>query len=498
LTIFLFLAGASFAGLAVTDWTLSQATFTPGSNGIVTISVSNPSSTGTAAMVNTVNMEMITPPEILMTGQQFIGDIEPGGITKVSIPFQVKESAKSGIYTVDFKITGVADRTTGGFDTFSRTASIPITVVNQPILNLRSDKEVIGGIDSIMLTITDNGGAASKLRVSIPSGTGQSSAVAFFGIDQLYVPRVDENSALTINVTLDSRDAQDGATNIPIYLQYEDELGMAHKDNTSLRITVRNEKVDLKFMQQSDVITKKESTLALQIHNDGTETLRDVQLSFQNGTTVRLKDQSEMKFGDIAPGGSATASVVVMADLPPGVNLVDTQLTWIEKDIQREENRKVPITITSDADVGVFLEAKPSPLTTGGEHTISVLVSNLGSYPIDNVAVRFSSDAMDMLDISQEQYIGSLNNDDFSTVQFKVKVKQVPQGDYPVTVNVTYRDQSGEWKTKSMVRPVSVFQPPSGGLDPLLFLPIIAIAAIGLWWFRFRKKPQKQNQDNGQ
>ena len=44
-------------------------------------------------------------------------------------------------------------------------------------------------------------------------------------------------------------------------------------------------------------------------------------------------------------------------------------------------------------------EAKPVPLVLNGQHTISVLVSNLGSYRIDNVDVSVSSPALSSLDI---------------------------------------------------------------------------------------------------
>ena len=116
-------------------------------------------------------------------------------------------------------------------------------------------------------------------------------------------------------------------------------------------MTVRNEKLDLGIIQLSDVITKKESNLTLQITNNGQEIMSDVRLAFDN-SSIRLKNQDEMKFGDLAPGQSATVSAVGDSDLPPGVNNIDSGVSWIEKDVQKDESRVVPITVTSDADVG--------------------------------------------------------------------------------------------------------------------------------------------------
>jgi hypothetical protein len=509
----LVLACVSFAGLSVTSWEVSQSEFTPGSNGIITLTISNPFVTGAVNRpVTSVNMDIYSPPELIMTGKQFVGDIESGGATSISIPFRVGDNASSAIYTVDFKVTGIADKSDGGgYEMFSRSAIVPVTVVERPVLRLQSDKDLIGGIDTVLLTVINEGGPASNLKIKIPTSTGavdvststtastsstngtttfgsQTSPVAFLGVDQIFISRIEKGGSVSVNVTLDSRSAPDGATNVPFYLEYDDELGITHTGNTALRLTVRNEKLDLQFIQQGDVITRKEGTMTLQIKNSGTETLKDVRLTFQD-TGLRLSDRSELKFGDVAPGATATASGIVFAELPPGLNLVPAELTWIEKDVQREESRSIPITITSDADVGVYLEARPLPLTVGTEHTISVLISNLGSYNIENVEVEFSSPVLRSMDISDKQYIGGLQKDDFSTVQFLVNVNATAPGTYPADIRINYRDQSGEWKTKSVVQDISVYNGTAQESDPLpLVIGGLVVAAILIWFFRFRKK----------
>jgi len=489
------LACVSFAGLSVTGWDVSQDEFTPGSNGIVTLTIANPLVTGAVnKAVTSVDMDIYSPPELIMTGQQFVGDIESGGSTSISIPFRVSENASSAIYTVDFKVAGIADKSEGGgYEMFSRSAIVPITVVERPVINLQSSTDVIGGIDAVVLTVANDGGPASNLKIKIPltgasTGGTQSSPVAFLGVDQIFIPRIEKGGSISVNITLDSRSAPDGATNVPFSLEYDDELGITHTQDTALRLTVRNEKLDLQFVQQGDVITRKDSTLTLQMKNGGTETLKDVRLAFQD-SGLRLSDHSELKFGDIAPGGTATASGPVFAELPPGLNLVAADLSWIEKDVQREESRSIPITITSDADVGIFLEARPLPLTVGTEHTISVLVSNLGSYGIENVEVEFSSPVLRSMDISDKQYIGGLQKDDFSTVQFTVKVNATSPGTYPANIRITYRDQSGEWKTKSVAQDIAVYNGVSQNSDPVpLLVGGLVLIAILIWFFRFRKK----------
>ncbi len=495
--LLLIVVGLSFAGLAVPNWTSSQESYKPGATGVITVEVANPcpvagSSSGLGLQtttcegvdtVNSVSLDYFTPLQITVSGQKYIGDIEPGGSTKIAMPLKVASDADSAIYTFEILLSGFSEKTgeDGGFEAFSRRVSLPVIVIDAPILGLSTEKEFIGGVDTLPITISNNGGEASNLRMRI----GEGSEVVFYGVDEIFLENVKDG--IVVDATLDCRDAEDGPTSISLTLMYEDELGIEHTETTNLRVTVRNEQLDISFLQQSDIVTRNESTLTMMVRNDGDETIKDVRLSFID-STVRLKDHNEFKFGDIQPGQSATASVLVFADLGPGVNLIDSTVTWVERDVQREEERKVPVTITSDADVGVYLEAKPLPLTLGAEHTISVLVSNLGSYPIENVDVSISSPALRSLDISDKQYIGGLQKDDFSTVQMLMGVNATSEGSYPVYVTVNYRDQSGDWKQRVSTQNIAVY--PTIEQEQSLIPLIIGafVLAVLVWYFKFRKR----------
>jgi hypothetical protein len=475
LVLVLLALGVAFAGLSVDGYTITKQIFSPDEPGVATVTVSNPIG---SERVTSIGLTVDNPSELLVTSAPRMSDIDAGGSTIVSIPFRVKKDAAPGIYLLDVVFSGY--KAVGDTQQYTtNSVSIPVTVVNEPDLSLSMDKMVLSGIDDVVLTVSNNGGPAKNANLRTEGN------VSLYGSDIIYLG--DMNGTKTIKLALDSRGAADGPTDVLFVFNYKDELGMEQTYNSSLRLTVRSEKLDLKFDQKSELITKKESTLAFSVRNDGTETLRDVRLSFPNDT-LRLKDSGEMKFGDIAPGQSATASVIAFAELPPGVNQVNAELAWIERDVQKLESRQLPITITSDADVGVYLEAKPLPLTMGAQHTISVLVSNLGSYRIDNVDVSIDSPAMRSMDISEKQYIGSLQNDDFSTVQFLVEVNSTSAGQQPVRIIVNYRDQSGEWKSKVITQNVSVFATPSSDANPLPILGVLAIVLIGVWFLFLRKK----------
>jgi hypothetical protein len=477
--VLLVLLGVTFAGLSVDDFTLNREFYKPGDPGVTTVSVSNP--TG-AERVTAITMSIDSPPEILVTSAPQLADIGEGGSAIVSIPFKVAPNAKPGIYLINVIFRGfVSGDTAGSSQTSVNTAAIPVTVVNEPILSVSSGSQLISGITDFALTITNNGGLARNVRVRIDP----ASPIAFSGQDSAFVSQIEKSVA--INATLDSRGAPDGPIDIPFVLEYEDELGNLHNSSAPMRMTVRNEKLNLQFNQQTELFTRKESSLILELVNNGETNLKDVRLSFLN-SSIRLKNEEELKFGDIPAGGKAAVTTVVFTDAPPGVNSIDSLLTYIEKDVQKEETRKVPLTLTSDADVQVYLEAKPLPLTIGSEHTISVLVSNLGSYEIENVDVSLSSPVLRPLDISDKQYIGGLQRDDFSTVQFLVKVNTTEEGNKPIYVRVSYRDQSGELKEKMIERSISIYPQQSDGGSPLPLIAAALVIAAALWHFFLRKK----------
>jgi len=473
------LAGMVSAGISVTGFTVSKDSFKPGEVGIATVTLANPAGN---ARVSGLTMSINNPPEITVTSAPALADIESGGSAVVSIPMKLKPDARPGIYLLNVIFTGFSQESgTGAQLPTTNTVSIPVTVVNPPILSFATSTQVLGGVQAVPLAITNNGGAARNLRISIPA----ASSVSLYSTSQVYVG--DATVPQVVNVTLDARNASDGAVDIPLTVSYDDELGISHTDNSTLHLTVKNELLDLRFNQLQPLVTRQDGTLSLQVTNNGQASLSDVRISFINDS-LRLKDRNEMVVGDLAPGAVQTVSAAVYPDLAPGLTLVRASISWVEGDIRKEQQLNIPLTVASDADVSVYLDSTPSPLTSGQEHTISVLVSNVGSYGIDNVDVGINSSAFESLDITPRQYIGSLAKDDFSTVQFKVRVGAAP-GDYPIDINVRYRDASGIWVSKDIDQVASVKGAASGNGSALyLVVGAVVIAALAVWYFRLRKK----------
>jgi hypothetical protein len=469
------LFGMCFAGLSIDEYSLTRDVYSPGEPGFATVKVTNPLGN---ERVTAITMAVNAAPELAVTSTPKLADIDAGGSSIVSIPFKVKSDVKPGIYTIHVFFSGYKSSEAAGNSQLSvNSITIPVTVVDEPEFSFNVDTKLLTGFDSVNVTIMNNGGSAKNVKLSLPG------EVSLYGSDQVYLGDISGNK--TVELLLDSRDVKNGATNVLMVLNYNDDLGISHTDNASVRMTVRDEQLDVRFTQKTDLKTRKENTLTFEIANDGDVTLKDVMLSFTD-SSLRLKDSNKLKFGDLAPGATSTASATVYTELAPGVNLLPSKVEWIEQDVQNEEERDVAVTVSSDSDVAVYLEAKPLPLNLGSEHTISVLVSNLGSFAIENVDVTVTSPALRSLDISNNQYIGGLQRDDFSTVQFLMEPNMT--GSQPVYLKVNYRDQSGEWKSETITQYISIYEADAQDASPIPIILGLGAVALLVWWFKFRKK----------
>ncbi|HIH18662.1 TPA: hypothetical protein HA225_01665 [Candidatus Micrarchaeota archaeon] len=477
-------AGASYAAMSVETYTVTPSTLKPGEEGSVTFSVKNvlPSTaTTTIAPLEDVQVFYTAP-----TGIEFkaaspftIGTIDSGGSALVSVPFRVLPTAKSGVITASFFISQKDKNDL-------KTVNAIIRVVNPPIITLSSDRQTILSTDVINLTITNNGGAASKFVIKLADGTNFS----FMGTTQIYVG--DLAKTTVVQVPLDSRKVTEGLNTIPFVISYQQEGGDTANETKYLTVAVKKEKADISFTQGEPIVTNKDNILKMKIRNRG-RALDDFRVLLTD-EKVKARESSQITLGNLATGQEKEFEVPVFADEQPGVRSTSFNVKWVEDDVEKEEAFSVPIVISSDAEVGIYLEVKPAPLAVGGDYTLSVTTSNLGSYKIANVVVAIEdSPSFDILNIQKEQYIGNLDNDAFSTVQYKIRVKStIAAGDYPLAFKVRYKDQSGIWiekevKTIVSIRPASEGVQKDNGNGTLMLVGIVVLAGAAYWYFKMRK-----------
>ncbi len=485
----LLMAGVFSAAMSVETYTVTPSTVKPGEEGAVTFSVGNVlPSTATTTITPLEDVSVfftaVTGIEYKAQSPFVIGTIDSGGSALVSIPFHVLPTAKSGVITASFFISQ-KDKTD------LKTVNAIIRVVNPPIITLSSDHQTILTTDVINLTITNNGGAASKFAIKL----ADSSNFSFIGITQVYVG--DLAKSVVVQVPIDSRKVNEGLNTLPFVISYQQEGGDTANETKYLTVAVKKEKADVAFTQVEPIVTNKDNILRMKVKNTG-RALEDFRVLLTDNN-VKARDSSQIRLGNLATGQEKEFQVPVFAGVQPGVMTTTFSVKWVEDDVEKEESMSVPLAVSSDAEVGIYLEAKPTPLAVGGDYTLSVTASNLGSYKIANVVVAIEdSDAFDIQNIQKEQYIGNLDNDAFSTVQYKIRVgANIPAGDYPLAFKIRYKDQSGLWiekvvKTTVTIRPASEGVQKDNGSGTLVLVGIVVLAGAGYWYFRMRKPKAKQ------
>ncbi|MCX8195002.1 MAG: hypothetical protein N3G22_02755 [Candidatus Micrarchaeota archaeon] len=485
LAVLLVLFGNIWAALAVDSYTVTPSVLRPGEEGAITFSVRNvlpAGSTSTISPLENVQVFFSASEGIVFRAQSpfVIGTIESGGSALVSVPFRVLPNAKGGTTTASFFISQ-KDKSD------LKTVNAIIKIVNPPIITLTSDRQSLLSTDVINLTITNNGGKAERTTLAIAEGSG----FALMGTSEIYLG--DVSGTMNIKVPLDSRNVKEGLNSIPFVLTYQQEGGQAASETKYLSVVVKKEKADVIFEQSEKITTAQEDVLKLKVKNIG-RALEDFKFYLED-EYIKAKENKLVRLGNLKSGEEKEIMIAVSVDATPGVRNADVTLKWIEDDVEKEERTKVPIFVESDSDVAIFLDAKPTPIIAGGEHTLSVLVSNIGSYKIYNVEVNLpQNEVLELYNAQNSQYIGGLDSDDFSTVQYKIKVRKEEPGVYEVPINVRYKDKSGSWIEKNqslkiVVRSAAeISKKENGNAAWLAAGALVVVGALAYWYFKIRKK----------
>ncbi|HIH23311.1 TPA: hypothetical protein HA238_06290 [Candidatus Micrarchaeota archaeon] len=484
--------GILFAPLSVESYSVTPSVLKPGETGLIQITLKNVQPSGTTATTATIKNIKVYPYsaaglEFTAEGPVFVGTLEASASAIASFPVRILANAKGGVISPSFQVNQEDVSAV-------QKLVVPVKVSNSPVLSLSLDKQSIRGTDSLVVTISNNGGAASKLTLKL----NESGKFSLVGTDQIFVGEVNGSDSTQVQVNIDARTAANGVNTLQWVLSYQQEGGDSATEGKSIPITVKKESADLLFSQSSNIVTSTDNLLKITVKNTG-KTLNDFRVTLESEGGFQTKESGELKLGTFASGEEKEISINVFVDAQPGVRSIKLNMKWAEDDVEKEDSITIPLVISSDADVGLFVDAKPAPLVVGGDHTLSVLVSNIGSYKIENVEVALEeNDAFEIFNAQKSQYIGALESDDFSTVQYKIRIKKIVPGSYPIAVSVKYKDQSGVWVEKNMTREVLIRSQEEalsrGGLPSFVYI-IGAAIVIGVlyWWFKMRKPSMPQH-----
>jgi len=342
-------------------------------------------------------------------------------------------------------------------------------------------------------TLSNTKGALVKdVRISLNSSD-------FLQRGKIPLPIGDVNGSRDFSFLLSSSSSvASGDYEIPISISYKDDLGVEQSSTGKIivDVTVSAPKFIASVDSGEPLTQGNRVRISMSLKNNGDETAQNVFISISNSSVLTPIGFSEVSAGNLPPSSFASVSFDVgVNDVLPGFYSLPLRVRYSDKyGKETEAAISSGIFVESKNDLSVYVSSKPAPIVSGGVHTLSVLVSNIGSSPIKALSVRMNSSTFALLEAQENQFIGGLSQDDFSTVQYKVLVGNVPEGDYLLDVQLDFKDSYNKPHTMSVpviLRVVSqqTAQAALGsqnGISPLLLL--VGAAAILIIAYFVRKK----------
>lgn len=503
--LFAVLVTSVFADLSVSDVTVLPETVRPGSSGIVKMTVTNPDSSDAYA----VRVEGTGTGQISTVMVQSFGDFKTGISTIASLPFSVSKDTPAGVHTLTYRYSW-----TNKTSTRYKHIMVPVTVTNPAVFSVEADAGSIynSGDFEVPVKISNSGGAARDVRVTL-----NSSRFLQTGSNPLPLGDLGrkQNTEFNLGVAL-APNVESGVYSVPLTITYQDEGGQELKSNSYLRLSVKRKAPSFSITQTEDAHLNpgKKVNLKIMIENTGDESAYE--------TRVRLADISDLSSITATTGSTSSQDLQVITmigsndiyagSLEPGqskeimfdVGVSNTvpgfyrpffvvEYRDINGDLISSELVPVGIQVEASTDVEVFVSSKPAPIYSGAEHTFSVLVSNVGSSDIKAMTVEVESDSFILQEAQPTQFIGGIDEDDFSTVQYKVKVKPgLKEGLHPLDVKLNFKDTYNNEKSVKKTVQLNVKQMVVDESAPLvgtvIGIVVLIVLALMVWFLFFRKK----------
>lgn len=497
--VLLALVAVVSADVQITSYSVLPSTLKPGVTGSVAITISNPSATTLKGTVIYQGGEQFT----FTSNRIQLGDIGALGSTVIAIPFTIKGDVMPGIYNLRLDAFW-----TEGSDTHTKTFSIPISVTNPPIFNFSFSpvKPITQGDKfTVDVQLKNEGGSISKISMTI-----NSTSFFFDGVSQVNIGDLatGQNTSFELPIVANAS-LQSGVQSIPLTLTYQDPLGSLQQ--VAITITPINVvKSSVDFVVDAQVEKRPlspgdKTKFFVNITNIGNSYAKSAKVSVSSASSSFTSlGSSERYFDSIAPNSKEHMEfeIGVGGTTPSGYYPVTITINYLNNngEAQTPIQNQVGIEVGDVPQINITPSTNPAPLSAGGTYALSLQFSNTGNINVRALSVRVSSDAFEVLS-SPDSYVGTLNLDDYSTVDYTMHVSSnTKPGVYPVHVAMLFRDsynmehQVTQDVLLEVVSPdvAALIQKPAGMSITSIFIIVVVVGAvIYVVYTRYFKKKEK-------
>ncbi len=490
--IFIFLAiQLSFADISVSSYSILPQTVRPGITGSISITILNSGSNATS-----VSAEPSGTSFIISSGKYDLGDFSSGVTTSFTIPFRVAKDTPAGIYNLPIQLNYFSSGSSG-FLTGKKTLTVPISIRNPASFQLDASSRTAYSDDDFHVEgmIFNTGGVAYDAKLTV-----NSSKFYQVGPTPILLGDIVNRTTVSLNLTVASGTSS-GKYSIPLVIAYRDIIGTEYSESLYLNadVKIRSPQFMLEIAPDSQINPGKKARIIATLKNTGDMPAYSASIKLLSPDLLTPLSSSEVIAGDFpANSGRQVPFEVGIKSIEPGFYPLSVQVSYKDSkgEVKSPQAISAGINVQALNELSVFVSSKPAPITSGSVHTFSVLVSNIGSSKIKALQVRpVGSPDFKILDAQSAQFIGGLEQDDFSSVQYKILVESVPEGAYPFIVESTFKDAyNAEHKINSTVTLEVVSQETAkkasgqGGDSTICFAGLALLAIlVAVYYFKFHK-----------
>ena len=471
----IFLASMVSASM-IAGYHFDKAYYEPGDSGTLTISI-----LFTYSTEPTQTLVDFSPVSIDVRNAVFSKTISmpvaSPGLANITIPFTLPKNISNGQYETNVRVSSTAEIWEGSslkreID-FAKTL-IPLKIIKQPVVGIKVLNPTLHKEGSVTFEVCSLRSQVKNLQLT--------SSTIYINNGILLIGSLE--GCENITTTYDAKTLTEGTQDVPFMLTYKNVLGDEETNKISLPLTFSFEDSRFTLLLNGSLQSKGKTTVKMILQNNGRD-VQDVRVILPSRL---VGSEGEIHLGDLSNNMRTTKDVGIYTSLPPSQEFLTFLVKWKEDGKEEETTLNVPVNVEGDNPVNVYLESNELPLRKGSVYSLSTIVANKASYDLSGVSVTIFSNWLDVLNVESSQFIGSLTDNDFSSQQFKVKVKDDAPDDFNVTINIKFNDPSGATHTKTVIKSIHV-QPKEAKEDKtLIYGFILLVIAGGAYYLNTKRK----------
>jgi hypothetical protein len=458
----------------------------------------------------TVLSDRIDAPITLKSGEALVGNVPEGGLQRpVTFKLDIGDAAP-GAYRIpirveyDYTVAAHYWQTGGppGYSdveytdlTKSEIKYVTLVVEDRPefeIVDRTSESITAGDTGTLSFELKNVGTqTATDARVRLRSN---HTTVRFgeYAAPQptagVFVSSLDPGETTTVEVqAVASRDVSPGSYPVIAGVEYEDPSGITERSSPlQFGVKIRPEQSFAVRDVASNLSVGDDGTVTATLVNEGPTDVGNAVVVYPSEGRTLSPTETEYAVGDLASGDASTFQfefdVGEEADAGPRMPSFVVRYRNAGGEVRRSEPIDVPVKVGPEEDP-FRVEPVATTVDAGGQTTVELEVTNTGAEPLTDVEAKLFADDPLSSD-NDEAFVGQLAPGESTTMTFAVGAAGgIIAKTYPVSVDFTYEDPSGDTELSDTYRvPIDVIEPSDGGVPwPILAGVGVVVVALVAW-----------------